>query len=348
MSIKKKIAKFNQWPIQYPYDRGVINRCQCCGEEYAGNFCPAYGQRARAGRITWQSVRKDILNVGGVGSRSLPRTLWNLFLRPGHLIGDYISGKRQVSFPPVKMLIIVALLGYLIMLWMDPSTFQDEELDTFSTEMSTIEKFNYCFTAFFNKIQHYINWLSLLAFASIIYPTWVVFRYAPRNDHHTMPQGFFIQVFNGTFVLIAFLFVSYLSSFVEVGDYIQDEFYGDFWEELYHDLHNDFYPILFIMIIFFQLWRTYHQLFGYNWWSTTWRLIAVIVIGDILLTVILILSDCVVDAINDDWDMCLSNVDNVLIYILCFAIPLVGCHLINKITSKAGERGEGRGESKSS
>ena len=33
-----------------------------------------------------------------------------MFWRPGYLIRDYISGKRQVSFPPVKMLIIVALI----------------------------------------------------------------------------------------------------------------------------------------------------------------------------------------------------------------------------------------------
>ena len=34
-------------------------------------------------------------------------------LRPGYLIHDYISGKRQVSFPPVKMLFIVAIANVL-------------------------------------------------------------------------------------------------------------------------------------------------------------------------------------------------------------------------------------------
>ena len=50
----------------------------------------------------------------GMDSRSLPYTLWQLLLRPGYLIGDYISGRRQVSFPPIKMLAIVALFALII------------------------------------------------------------------------------------------------------------------------------------------------------------------------------------------------------------------------------------------
>ena len=47
-------------------------------------------------------------------NRSLLFSLAQLFLRPGYFIGDYINGKRQVSFPPVKMLAIVAVLGVIV------------------------------------------------------------------------------------------------------------------------------------------------------------------------------------------------------------------------------------------
>ena len=46
-------------------------------------------------------------------TRSLSFTLIQLLLRPGYLIHDYLSGKRQVSFPPVKMLFIVAIVNVL-------------------------------------------------------------------------------------------------------------------------------------------------------------------------------------------------------------------------------------------
>jgi len=61
------------------------------------------------GPITWHSVWQGVMDVWGVGTRSLPFTLWQLLWRPGYLIRDYISGKRQVSFPPVKMLVVMAV-----------------------------------------------------------------------------------------------------------------------------------------------------------------------------------------------------------------------------------------------
>ena len=42
-------------------------------------------------------------------SRSLGYTLLQLLGRPGYLVRDYISRRRQVSFPPVKMMVIVCL-----------------------------------------------------------------------------------------------------------------------------------------------------------------------------------------------------------------------------------------------
>ena len=60
------------------------------------------------------------MDLWGMGTRSLPYTLWQLLLRPGYLIGDYISGRRQVSFPPIKMLVFVALLVYIVISILSP------------------------------------------------------------------------------------------------------------------------------------------------------------------------------------------------------------------------------------
>ena len=37
-------------------------------------------------------------------------SIWQLLYRPGYFIGDYISGKRQLNFPMVKMLFIVTFI----------------------------------------------------------------------------------------------------------------------------------------------------------------------------------------------------------------------------------------------
>ena len=54
-------------------------------------------------------------------SRSLLFTLVQLLQRTGYLISDYISGKRQASFPPVKMLLIVAIAQLLAYNFVDDS-----------------------------------------------------------------------------------------------------------------------------------------------------------------------------------------------------------------------------------
>ena len=55
------------------------------------------------------AIRENIAILWGLDSRSLTYTLVQLLGRPGYLVREYISGHRLVSFPPVKMLVIVCL-----------------------------------------------------------------------------------------------------------------------------------------------------------------------------------------------------------------------------------------------
>ena len=111
--LKRGFERFKRWQRQTPeylIDRDEEHCCQCCGQRYRGNFCPRCSQKAGRGRITWSSVYNGMLDVWGLGSRSMPLSIWHLLYRPGYFIGNYISGKRQLSFPPVKMLFIIALI----------------------------------------------------------------------------------------------------------------------------------------------------------------------------------------------------------------------------------------------
>ena len=85
---------------------GETRHCHCCEHDYVGNYCPTCGQRAGTKRITWDTLKSGVMDVWGMGSRALPYTLWQLLLRPGNLIAGYINGRRQVSFPPVKMPVV--------------------------------------------------------------------------------------------------------------------------------------------------------------------------------------------------------------------------------------------------
>ena len=231
--LKEKYRRFRQWqehPIGYQESHDHHECCNC-GNEYENNYCPRCGQKAVYGPITWKSVWQGILDVWGVGTRSLPYTLWQLVWRPGYLMRDYISGKRQVSFPPVKMLVIVSLFMVIF-----ESVFHLEN-EVVSIHFNIPEIDNVI--KWFNDNK---SWGTLFYQIFFILPTWVVFRFAPGYPRHTLPEGFFLQIFVSTQSLLL-TFLDYLSA----------------------DFENVVATIFLII--------TYRQLFGYSWWGTLWRLI---------------------------------------------------------------------------
>ncbi|MBQ9556401.1 MAG: DUF3667 domain-containing protein [Muribaculaceae bacterium] len=201
-----------------------------------GNFCPYCSQRSGLGPITWRSVSKGIAEVWGMHSRSLPFTVLQLFLRPGYIIGDYISGKRQVSFPPVKMLALIAVLGVIV----DFMTGAIHGMISYEIPANH--------SVFLYKVFHWVNThpdlMSLILLSSLIIPNHIIYRFAPRHSSHTLPQGFFIQVFSSTILLLFNMFYDVTS----IG-----------WLAL----------ALGGSIVFFL----YKQLFGYGVWGTLWRVV---------------------------------------------------------------------------
>ena len=250
--IKEKYRRFRQWqqaPFDY-HDTDAHHICCNCGNEYENNYCPRCGQKAVFGPITWRGVWQGILDVWGVGSRSLPHSLWQLIWRPGYLIRDYISGKRQASFPPVKMLVIVAVVLALLnnLLGMD---YTENSGGVAPTDYESI------FDAFFEWMGDHIAWAVLIGFSLFIVPVWFLFRKAPRLPRHTLPQGYYIQVFIGVqfimFMLLLVLLISFLPDKSGNG--------------------NAATAIMLVIILPIMLMCDYKQLFGYGWWGTIWRVL---------------------------------------------------------------------------
>lgn len=225
--------RFCRWQQSVPHyvnrHADTVQHCHNCGNEFADNFCPRCGQRAEMGRVGWNSIKDNIAVLWGMDSRSFTYTLFQLLTRPGYLVRDYISGRRQVSFPPVKMLVIVSLFVVIV-----ESVFHLKN-DVVPIEINIPEIDNVI--KWFNDNK---SWGTLLINSFFILPTWMVFRFAPRYPRHTLPEGFFLQVFLSVQGLLLGLL-----------DY------------LVADIENVIVPIYMII--------TYHQLFGYGWWGTLWR-----------------------------------------------------------------------------
>ncbi len=192
-------------------------------------------------RISWHSVRRGVMDIWGLGTRSLPYSVWQLLWRPGYFIGEYISGKRQVSFPPVKMLFVVAVICSFVLFWLFPEVFH---IQSASPSQETTETIPYIV---WNK--KYYSWIGLFTNVIFILPTWLMFRHAPRFPKHSIPEGFFIQVFMAILVMIIYNIFSPLIC-------IKNPEYSYY---------------VSVVLVAFYYFIAYWQLFGYGVWGTIWR-----------------------------------------------------------------------------
>ncbi|MBR5725483.1 MAG: DUF3667 domain-containing protein [Muribaculaceae bacterium] len=279
--------------------------CVNCGHEYKGNFCPACGQKATAGRITWNTVRCGVMDVWGLGSRSLVKSLWNLIVRPGRFISDYINGKWQVSFPPVKMLVIVAVSLYFIGRLVYPEFWVDLFDEGGEGSANVFEE------VLFWVVSH-PEWAFLFLLSNLIIPTWFVFRHAPRNTRHTLPQGFFIQVF---MCVQFYLWLFVLSSIFKIFDTGED--LG--------------LTVSFVIVLPLLLFIDYKALFGYGWWGTLWRVVTVFELAYIGLA-ILVFSSVLSDSLflSTEGASTLKILSIILFMVLAAALLISIVGMINR------------------
>jgi hypothetical protein len=208
------------------------------------------------------------MDLFGLGGRSLPYSVWQLLWRPGYFISDYINGKWQVSFPPVKMLVIVTLLVFLIGRFLFPEYWGEAEkpIEITSTGVS------YYVESAINWLGTHPEWGILFLFSFLILPTWFVFRHAPRNPRHTLPQGFFVQVFMST----QFFIWNFVLSLALLCMGMNGE---QAWA-----VSAFFLPLIVLL--------DYKQLFGYSRRGTLWRVAMVVttIVLSFLLIVMIVVS----------------------------------------------------------
>ena len=111
---------------------------------------------------------------------------------------------------------------------------------------------------FYNWMENHIHWAVLVSFSMFIVPVWFLFRSAPRLPRHTLPQGFFVQVFIGVQFLLYMLLVTLVFYLIPSLSRNGDEAAG----------------FMVMVVLPLMLWCDYKQLFGYGWWGTLWRIVA--------------------------------------------------------------------------
>ena len=168
-------------------------------------------------------------------------------------------------------------------------------------------------------------WYMLISCSFLIVPTYIIFKFAPRCGHHTIPEGFFIQVFIGVeLFLVNIIFTPFL-------------FFADIGGKSIFSLGtagNVCFGV-FYFVSFFVLYRTYYQLFGYGHWSTFWRFLAVLFTAVLFIIFIGIGIGVYLSYKDSDPVRFVVMVVKVLLLLLLLALPvLLISYFISKRTAK--------------
>lgn len=233
MNLKSIYQRFRKWqlaPFSYETKPGVKYHCANCGNTFEGNFCPACGQRFSVyQKNLTPEEKKDPTLIWGFEADTLLSYLVQLFGRPGYMISDYINGRQRVCGDPINMLCYVAI-GTMLVNSLTGNTVTDKSLVAGSGIVGMI----------LGWLAEHMDWAIVFQTVLLILPTWLIFRFAPRNKKLTLMNGVNIQLFMSSLILICVLLRSLIGN----------------------------WGLILVPVFYFI---AYHQLFGYGVWETLWR-----------------------------------------------------------------------------
>ncbi len=92
-----------------------IQACKNCNSIIQGNYCAQCGQKARTAKIDIHYLQDEAKYTFFHINSGFFYTLKQLFTRPGHMIREYIEGRRVKHYKPLLLLFVLAgVYGFLL------------------------------------------------------------------------------------------------------------------------------------------------------------------------------------------------------------------------------------------
>ena len=235
MDIKALFQRFRAWQIEpYHFERMSKKTHQCfnCGNTFDGDYCPVCGQNYGEGPVDWTPEEKSHEPLWGLlEPGSLTSFILQILSRPGYMINDFLNGRKKVTGSPVSMLCYIAAATLVVLSFTGKGG--GEWFESMDGELGL---YRVCL----QWMSEHLDWAVLFQALLLVFPVWVLFRFAPKHSHHKLKEGFFIQAFLAAIVLICITLRALISDWL----------------------------ILLVPICNFIAYR---QLFGYGFWGTLWR-----------------------------------------------------------------------------
>ena len=89
-------------------------RCLNCDAPLLTTYCGNCAQRARTVRMDWHWLWHEVQHGIFHADRGILFTSKELLVRPGHMIREYLEGKRKRYFPPLAMITVLGTISVLV------------------------------------------------------------------------------------------------------------------------------------------------------------------------------------------------------------------------------------------
>lgn len=159
--------------------------CLNCRASLVGEFCHLCGQSAKTARITLPAILAQIPDAIWTLNRQLPYTLVGLARRPGHLIRDYIEGRRTRIYSPIALLFLISGIVGLLTGWFHVANVGLEAMGQTHKEQLDLGE----------KIVDYYAWVAMLTVPLQAVGPWIVFR---KRLHFTFGEHLMVAALIGS------------------------------------------------------------------------------------------------------------------------------------------------------
>lgn len=206
MNIGEKIKKgiFTEKKIIMPEGK---QHCLNCGNEYEGAFCPHCGQYWRVQRITASSIFQSIASNFTSMQANMPRTIIDLFYRPGYLFADYLRGRRKHYSNPFSLIFVLAALFLVLDQYVMQDSVREASIEysnvvgeglhkSMGVEEHNIDNAKLTYEIL-NLIYDHLGLFSVMMIPMLTLPFWLAFRKRGiySNDHLNIYESTTVMAF---------------------------------------------------------------------------------------------------------------------------------------------------------
>lgn len=132
--------------------------CLNCGAEIQHQFCPHCGQKKDVEKINWHCIVHETAHFFTHIEKGFLNTSFQLLIRPGRVIREYLEGKRKKYHKPVSFFLIWAAIRLIT--YSAVSGLMDyENLRTFKEEQAYLVKYNQLFGLLLIPIEALFIWI---------------------------------------------------------------------------------------------------------------------------------------------------------------------------------------------